>query len=954
MVQALPPADPMQHSRDSLTPIHSLANIFQKVPIRVLLTVPTLIQIVVVVALTGALSWWHGQQSVNRLAFQLQSEIGSRVQLKLETYLQAPRLIAQINQDAVRLNQLNLKQPSTLEQPLFAQLMQFQTVSEILLGTEQGALRAVNRRSGLRLLQLDPAVLDPASLDPAGQGQMREYHEYRLDASGQKVELLDRFAQPNLQQSPWYRAAVKAQQPVWSPIFQTIDRRDLSLNVNVPLYSAKGELLGVASSGVLLSVIDQFLEGLQISPKGIVFIVDREGQLIGTSTTGLPYQTQAGTDAQTNAQTSAQIDMQTNAQIGMQPSAFATELQQIRASDSSQPEIRQITNQIQSQLGPFAQITSSQQITFLHSGYQGADHQGAHQSYGQRNYVRIIPYHDALGLDWRIIIMIPESDFVAQVNGNTRTMLWLCLVMALLAVTTGAITSNWLAKPMQQLSQASQAIAAGDLERRVPQNVPIQEMQVTATAFNQMAEQLSLSFQQIETINAGLGLQVQAQTRQLRQALHFEDLLRRMIEKVRDSLDEAQILQTAVRELAVGLGVSGCDVALYNLENGTSTISYEHLCLELKPDQGHTIPFTNFSNLYQQLLQRQTVQFCLCEPPRRALSPSLKLTCLASPVMDNQGVLGDLWLFKPSWQGFSPQEIRLVQQIANQCAIALRQAQLYQKAQGQVEELERLHRLKDDFLNTVSHELRTPMANIRMATQLLEMSIDRLDQTELQSGLNIHRHLNILKEEGNREISLINDLLDLSRLEAGTEPYLATTINPNNWIPHVAEAFAERAMSQQQLLQLEISPNLPAFTTDISDLERILSELLNNACKYTPAGERIVIAAAVDMIFRPVACPSNCARSGRKSNGYTEAQASTGARASFWFSVSNSGIEIAPTEQDRIFDKFYRIPSSDPWKHGGTGLGLALVKGLVERLGGEIAVASGAGVTTFTVYLPLD
>lgn len=903
----------MQHSRDSLTPIHSRANIFQKVPIRVLLTVPTLIQIVVVVALTGALSWWHGQQSINRLAFQLQSEIGSRVQLKLETYLQAPRLITQINQDAVRLNQLNLKQPSTLEQPLFAQLMQFQTVSGILLGTEQGALRAVNRRSGLRLLQHDPA----------DQGQVREY---RLDANGQKVELLDRFAQPNLRQSSWYRAAVAAQQPVWSPIFQTVDRRDLSLNANVPLYGAEGELLGVASSGVVLSVIDQFLESLQISPQGIVFIVDREGQLIGTSTTGLPYSTQTGTDAQTGA--------------------FANRLQQIQASDSSQPEIRQITNQIQSQLGPFAQITSSQQITFRHANYQGYGHRG----YGQRDYVRIIPYHDALGLDWRIIVMIPESDFRAQLNDNTRTMLWLCLVMALLAVTTGAITSNWMAKPMQQLSQASQAIAAGDLERRVPQNVPIQEMQVTATAFNQMAEQLSLSFQQIETINAGLGVQVQAQTRQLRQALHFEDLLRRMIEKVRDSLDEAQILQTAVRELAVGLEVSGCDVALYDLENGTSTISYEHLCLELKPDQGHTIPFTNFSNLYQQLLQRKTVQFCLCEPLRRALSASTKFTCLASPVMDDQGVLGDLWLFKPSWQGFSPQEIRLVQQIANQCAIALRQAQLYQKAQGQVEELERLHRLKDDFLNTVSHELRTPMANIRMATQLLEISIDQIDQAELQSGLNIHRHLNILKEEGNREISLINDLLDLSRLEAGSEPYLATTIDPNNWIPHISEAFAERAMSQQQQLQLDIVPNLPTFTSDLSDLERILSELLNNACKYTPAGERIVVSAAVDRTFRPAACSSTCSKSASscKSDGCkSEAQA-------IWFSVSNSGIEIAPTEQARIFDKFYRIPSSDPWKHGGTGLGLALVKGLVERLGGEIAVASGAGVTTFTVHLPLN
>ena len=245
--------------------------------------------------------------------------------------------------------------------------------------------------------------------------------------------------------------------------------------------------------------------------------------------------------------------------------------------------------------------------------------------------------------------------------------------------------------------------------------------------------------------------------------------------------------------------------------------------------------------------------------------------------------------------------------------------QFYQSAQAQVQELERLNQLKDDFLSTVSHELRSPMTSIKMATQMLDISLNHLGLLDDESST-ISRYVKILQEEGQREINLINDLLDLTRLESGTEPLTLNTIAFQVYIPHLLEAFSERTRQQRQQLVVQIPDSLPAYITDVSYLERILTELLHNACKYTPEGEKIevMVQPTSEML---VIC------------------------------ISNSGVEIAAAEHDRIFDKFYRIPNSDPWKHGGTGLGLTLVKKLTMRLGGKIRVESGSGQTVFILEL---
>jgi PAS domain S-box-containing protein len=452
----------------------------------------------------------------------------------------------------------------------------------------------------------------------------------------------------------------------------------------------------------------------------------------------------------------------------------------------------------------------------------------------------------------------------------------------------------------------------------------VESLQDVATQVGGAIAQADL-YEQVRQLNAELETQVAQRTRQLQQALDFEATLKRITDRVRDSLDESQILQTAVEELTGALGAKGSNTALYDLEQGTSTIYYEYN-ESLPPYQGRVAQMEAFPEVYHQLLDGQYFQFCSKEPnPVRG-----HVAMFACPIRDDRGVLGDLWLINEKDYGFEDQEIRLVQQVANQCAIAIRQARLYQAAQAQVKELERLNQLKDDFLSTVSHELRTPVTSMRVALQLLGVTLNQeFDlNAELQkaktSQNRIARYYQVLKEECEREISLINDLLDLQRLDGGNHPMTPQCINLQSWLEGVANGFHERAQSRQQTLVVELPPALPKIVSDQASLERVFAELLNNACKYTPPGEVISVRAMVD-----------------RSNQVQ-------------ITVANTGIEIPAAELPRIFDKFYRVPSADPWKQGGTGLGLALVQKLLWHIGGEIEVMSDSTGTAFTVTLPTD
>ncbi|MFE1744966.1 ATP-binding protein [Coleofasciculus sp. H7-2] len=409
----------------------------------------------------------------------------------------------------------------------------------------------------------------------------------------------------------------------------------------------------------------------------------------------------------------------------------------------------------------------------------------------------------------------------------------------------------------------------------------------------------------------------------LQQILDFEAMLKRITNKVRDSLDENHILQTAVAELTWVLGIEGGDIALYDANQTTATIAHEYT-QGLPSALGQTVTISDLFKDDAQLRQGQYFQFCYLIPGIRGA-----VAILACPIFDSQAVFGELWLFKRQEDAFNELEIQLVQQVASQCAIAIRQARLYQAAQAQVAELEKLNRLKDDFLSTVPHELRSPVANMKMAIQMLGIALNKdhglfaeLSKPPAQRN-KVARYFHILHNECERETNLINDLLEWQRINAEIQPLVLTSIQLQDWLPTIVEPFQKPAQERDRRLEIHLESELPPLVCDRTSLGRILSELLNNACKYTPSAERIAVKAhsAADRME---------------------------------VSVINTGVEIPAAERERVFEKFYRIPDANPWKQGGTGLGLALAQKLVANLGGTIHLESTANHTCFTVSLPLN
>ncbi|MFZ2726698.1 MAG: ATP-binding protein [Methylococcaceae bacterium] len=414
----------------------------KQLPLKWLLIVPFVLQIIGAVGLVGYLSYRSGQESVNQLTTQLRNEITTRVVQYLDNYLNTPVLINKLALDAVRLAYINFNNTEQLESYIYAQLQQFPNVGHIMIGTEQRVLRIANRNH-------IPSLLKSSPNNPA------EINEYQVNVSGQPTKLIDSFTlkPANVQERPWYKAAVIAEKTCRVPIFVIANKRDFSINVSSPIYAPKShQLLGVISASSELSFFRQFLENLHIGKTGRVFIIEHNGLLVGSSTKQATY-------------------------------VKHPDLERIKAIDADDVLIKKTTEHLLTTFNSF-DINESLQLDF--------------NSDNARNFVQVTPYNDTLGLNWLIITVIPEADFMAEINNNVRITFFLCLLTLLVAISFGIISSNLISKPIRRLSKASSDIAKGNLNQVIAID-GIAELNTLAGSFNLMAGQLKDAFENLET-----------------------------------------------------------------------------------------------------------------------------------------------------------------------------------------------------------------------------------------------------------------------------------------------------------------------------------------------------------------------------------------------------------------------------------------------------------------------
>ena len=229
--------------------------------------------------------------------------------------------------------------------------------------------------------------------------------------------------------------------------------------------------------------------------------------------------------------------------------------------------------------------------------------------------------------------------------------------------------------------------------------------------------------------------------------------------------------------------------------------------------------------------------------------------------------------------------------------------------------IEEANRLKTEFVSMVSHELRTPLTSIQGYAELL-LEDERIAGEQRES-------LTLVKKNSGRLLGLINDLLDLSRMEAGRLDLHRTSLDLAHLIPEVAGTLRPLIEAKRQRLRLDLGDALPPVWADADRVTQILTNLISNAHKYTLVEGSITVAA-------------------RRDDGFVRVD------------VSDTGIGLSPEDQAQLFTKFFRAHDRSSQAGGGTGLGLVITRSLVELHGGRITVSSAAGRgSTFTFFLPV-
>lgn len=431
-----------------------------KVPLRRLLIIPFVLQVVGAVGIIGWLSFRSGQKSTNQIAYQLREEITKNTKHQITDILATATTISKLTTASIRANQIDLQNIRSLEELYWTDLTTFSLVRGLGVGNASGDLMGMFKQveNGESTYHLE-YIADEDS-----------YVSLKLNSERQIIETSTMSRQVDARERPWYQAASKAGESVWTEPYASIGRstsQTLLINYSTPVFDKNRVLQGVTSIILDLSQLSEILSNLDLGPSGHVFVLQPTGELIGTSD-------------------------------GKPPLKFQNEIvEQLRATESTTPLIQASAAYLNQEFNNrLDDIHQEQQFEFFIEG--------------KRQFLKVAPLSTTDGLHWLVVVAMPEADFMDQIYANTRTTLIICLGTLAIAITLGIFTARWIVNPIKHLSQATTHLSEGEFDQPLNDNYPIKEVSLLAQSFIQMAQNLRNAFTALQDSNSLLRMTLQS------------------------------------------------------------------------------------------------------------------------------------------------------------------------------------------------------------------------------------------------------------------------------------------------------------------------------------------------------------------------------------------------------------------------------------------------------------
>jgi signal transduction histidine kinase/DNA-binding response OmpR family regulator len=437
---------------------------FPKIPLRLVLIIPFVLQIVSAVGLVGYLSYRSGQKAVEDMANSLMLEIGDRINQNLTNYFWNTRKVTENNASLIQLGILNWRDLATVEKHFRNQRTTFAGVGGILIANEQKEILIVSENNSVRL---------------RNNSTNYSFHSYKTDNEGNRIKLIatdDEYDPHNdPRHNPWYERTKQKNRLFWQLVVsqpRIKNPRLIAANF-LQFYDINNNFQGVLSAAVNLSSLGDFLQSLKIGKTGQALIIDRDGLLIATSSGEIPFRT--GLLAPDNGK---------NARINLEP-----EQRRLHIINSSNLLTEKTAISLNKKFQSLDKINQRKQLSFILEN--------------QKHFVQIIPFENEPDLNLLIIVIIPESDFMAEIQRNIQQTFFLCVLVLFIAIVIGIITAHRITKPILILSQFSDGLALGEwqnseIESYSREIQPITELANLTKCFYSMALQLQAAFATLE------------------------------------------------------------------------------------------------------------------------------------------------------------------------------------------------------------------------------------------------------------------------------------------------------------------------------------------------------------------------------------------------------------------------------------------------------------------------